>query len=106
MGFTLPCADHEKMVWRFVSVTISSAVIGAMVSVVGMPYFYAIDALRSSPHRAYNVGYDRDRYGAPYDRHVPSGPGVPETHAAADRTARGAWTAARDPAGRHPLRSR
>jgi len=33
---TLPCADHENIVWRFVSEMISSAVIGAMASVVVM----------------------------------------------------------------------
>jgi hypothetical protein len=34
MGFTLPWADHEKIVWRRVSSTISSAVIVLVASLV------------------------------------------------------------------------
>src|SRR5450759_3728977 len=34
IGFTLACADQEKIVWRLVSATISAAVIVSVVSVV------------------------------------------------------------------------
>src|SRR5215212_9079556 len=41
IGFTLPCADHEKMVWRLVREMISSAVMGAVVvSVMDMETSY------------------------------------------------------------------
>src|SRR3954447_26804749 len=36
IGFTLACADHEKIVWRFVSAIISSAVMAPAISVVVM----------------------------------------------------------------------
>src|SRR6266849_1235852 len=45
IGLRLPCADHEKIVCRLVSETISSAVIGALTSVV------VIWALTLSPQR-------------------------------------------------------
>src|SRR5260221_8483738 len=38
IGLTLACADQEKIVWRFVSATISSAVIAPIVSVVVICY--------------------------------------------------------------------
>src|SRR5258708_24017676 len=38
IGLTLACADQEKIVWRFVSATISSAVILPIVSVVVIWY--------------------------------------------------------------------
>ncbi len=53
MGLTAPCADQEKSVCCFVSATISSAVMGAVVSVVVISFLlgYGVTRLR---------GYEED----------------------------------------------
>src|SRR5690348_5755175 len=76
IGLSAACADHEKIECRFVSATISSAVIGAPISVVVMALLYrtAVKLSRSDGTSPLPVEHRRaDRLGAD-DRGVFPGP--------------------------------